>query len=1198
MMGAESVHTYINDIAKRLHDPHKYGSTSVMVGAGFSKNAISLAENTVSPNWEELAKKMFESLYPCPHNTDEREKWEKVLVKKTSGKNVLKLAEEFKVAFGRNKLDKFIEDSIENDKFIPGDLHVKLLDLNWNDIFTTNYDTLLERSIGKISVRKNYKILTSQNDLPGSTHPRIIKLHGSIPNAKPYIICEEDYRTYQVKYAPLVNTVQQSMLETQLCLLGFSGDDPNFLNWLGWLRDNMGENCPQIYLCGIFSDMSEFEKKMLESQNITVVNIECLIENNSTNKHFEAIDKFLDLLKNYGNKRNIFKEIPFKNKSLWDIDKEKYYYEMIKYTGKVNYEVSNYLVLPVNEIGDFHKNIYDHFEYLLRQENDQSKFILSSNISVLLRKCYMPLMDHEAKQIKNLLKDFPIENLPKDTDAYNFKSMWFDLVIYLAEMYRIDSSFDYYHEIIKLLESNIIYMDKQRKAEYFIEICKYNITEFKYTLALECVNKIEEDISFEIQVKKACLLSQLRMLDDARDILKKCSAAVAQKSYSENKTAALMSYINLCARSLNIYGNSLNDFSDQEFTDNKFNVRKILNENKEKLTNSLFAVEHKKRGEFHAFNPNTYTYTYGTTPTEVTDAFTDAFRYLLIQDNLCLPIFSDHRQLVAKACTELISTSENPLWKWSSIIRTDDEKMIKMFFTKERIVTANVDWTRRLFDQLILLLDTFQQNGDISRFKQIISQKTIFLVLPRLCSVLDDDRIIKFLDIIYGNITKVDNNHKNDIKNALYGISFYFNSNILRKYIDKVLKQYSSNDIYLAGFFQDIKVEEMKDLVSSELIIKILDEVKSNEIKIRDNGLTKLLLLNESKLLEYRELVSEAVWGQVDKYNIPKSDIYPVTLWERLPYHTEVSFNKIYLSYLKNPDFPRCVDGGIIHGYVNVESVIQSYKSSFYALSCFKDNNYTNIDWNNELINTILEYLFNYMENEKRLILDYKYDILGQGEQAKKYFSQLSELVAYIITQATISNCYDQTSKNLVTKIVEVFKETETSIFSINIIEKLIIDNWKDIYKEIMKQIMSGVMDSTSQAFTALNILVLYKNLKNNDIKIEDELIDLIKSLKYMNVKNSRSILLHLSTIITREIFLTSQFKNIIISSLQDCLDIYEIAITEINKDYLDALFNLSNLVKRYYDELKKHHIQIPEEMNQLIDNLRKQPLNEVKNMW
>ncbi|WP_430787140.1 SIR2 family NAD-dependent protein deacylase [Virgibacillus flavescens] len=321
-MGAELVYTYINDIAKRLHDPKRYGSTSVMVGAGFSKNALSLAENTFSPNWEELAKKMYESLYPCPYKKDLREKWEKVLVKKTSGKNVLKLAEEYKVAFGRNKLDKFIEDSIADDKFIPGDLHVKLLDLNWNDVFTTNYDTLLERSIDNISVRKNYKILTSQNDLPGSTHPRIIKLHGSIQNAKPYIICEEDYRTYPVKYAPLVNTVQQSMLETQLCLLGFSGDDPNFLNWLGWLRDNMGENCPQIYLCGIFSEMSEFERKMLESQNITVVNLESLIENNSNNQHYDAINRFLESLNDFGKKRNIYKEIPFRHDALREIDKK------------------------------------------------------------------------------------------------------------------------------------------------------------------------------------------------------------------------------------------------------------------------------------------------------------------------------------------------------------------------------------------------------------------------------------------------------------------------------------------------------------------------------------------------------------------------------------------------------------------------------------------------------------------------------------------------------------------------------------------------------------------------------------------------------------------------------------------------------------------------------------------------------------
>ena len=96
--------------------------------------------------------------------------------------------------------------------YIPGDLHKKLLSLNWRDVFTTNYDTLLERTIDKINVKFNYQILTSQNDLPGSTHPRIIKLHGSVDRAKHYIICEEDYRTYPIQFAPYQQDFVVSLL--------------------------------------------------------------------------------------------------------------------------------------------------------------------------------------------------------------------------------------------------------------------------------------------------------------------------------------------------------------------------------------------------------------------------------------------------------------------------------------------------------------------------------------------------------------------------------------------------------------------------------------------------------------------------------------------------------------------------------------------------------------------------------------------------------------------------------------------------------------------------------------------------------------------------------------------------------------------------------------------------------------------------
>ena len=73
------VYSYINDIARRLKDKRKYGSASVMIGAGFSKNAEYCGEGKiVPPNWNELADKMFLELYPKVEGTDkEQEDWNK-----------------------------------------------------------------------------------------------------------------------------------------------------------------------------------------------------------------------------------------------------------------------------------------------------------------------------------------------------------------------------------------------------------------------------------------------------------------------------------------------------------------------------------------------------------------------------------------------------------------------------------------------------------------------------------------------------------------------------------------------------------------------------------------------------------------------------------------------------------------------------------------------------------------------------------------------------------------------------------------------------------------------------------------------------------------------------------------------------------------------------------------------------------------
>ena len=239
-----------------------------MVGAGFSRNAISKRQSgQVPPTWKSLAKSMHERLYPrSKHGTGS-----------SSGdiplatSEALRLAQEFEAAFGRPALHRHLRKLVSDSDFAPGKPHRQLLELQWRDVFTTNWDTLLERMAPSI-VKRSYSIVHNQDEIPLGASPRIVKLHGSVDARFPLISTEEDYRTYPREFAPFVNTVQQAMMETLLVLIGFSGDDPNFLHWSGWVRDNLGESAPKIYLAG-WLDLTIHRRRMLEERNIVPIDL-------------------------------------------------------------------------------------------------------------------------------------------------------------------------------------------------------------------------------------------------------------------------------------------------------------------------------------------------------------------------------------------------------------------------------------------------------------------------------------------------------------------------------------------------------------------------------------------------------------------------------------------------------------------------------------------------------------------------------------------------------------------------------------------------------------------------------------------------------------------------------------------------------------------------------------------------------------
>lgn len=178
--------------------------------------------------------------------------------------------------FGRPKLEKIIKEAVPDLDYAPSNLYVKLMELPWRDVFTTNYDTLLERAADKVSTRR-YNVVHCQEDLVNSNqYPRIVKLHGSFPSHRPFIITEEDYRTYPVRFAAMVNTVQQAMLENVFCMLGFSCEDPNFIKWIGWIHDNLGKSSSQMIYMVSVTHIPESKRKLLFDRNIIVLDLEDL----------------------------------------------------------------------------------------------------------------------------------------------------------------------------------------------------------------------------------------------------------------------------------------------------------------------------------------------------------------------------------------------------------------------------------------------------------------------------------------------------------------------------------------------------------------------------------------------------------------------------------------------------------------------------------------------------------------------------------------------------------------------------------------------------------------------------------------------------------------------------------------------------------------------------------------------------------
>lgn len=315
--------SYYTEALNALRHRYKNNEVSALIGAGFSKNIYK-----DSPSWDELLYDMVSELYHSeiedkiqrkkhyfqdqPMNYQDsykeavneiinREGYLDVVSKYIEKKGVREAVEvyieERMPHIDENKSTLSINNNVINLKDDDFNVHIKLLEGAWDNIYTTNYDKLLEYTANRANKRWN-KITKAQELSFSKQAKSIIKLHGDLCDSQfddfefdgnchhRYVISREDYVNYPSEHEAFTQLMRISLLQGTFLLMGFSGSDPNFISWIRWVRDILVLNRTKvaaaneqidignikIFLIDIASTLPSIEKQLFyKNHNIFYV---------------------------------------------------------------------------------------------------------------------------------------------------------------------------------------------------------------------------------------------------------------------------------------------------------------------------------------------------------------------------------------------------------------------------------------------------------------------------------------------------------------------------------------------------------------------------------------------------------------------------------------------------------------------------------------------------------------------------------------------------------------------------------------------------------------------------------------------------------------------------------------------------------------------------------------------------------------
>ncbi|TWT00126.1 SIR2 family protein [Planomicrobium sp. CPCC 101079] len=1079
------MYNHLLSIRSRLWTEDGKSRVSVMVGAGFSLNAEKLKDSFESMSvWTDLKNKLSEGF-----KNEEIAKFD-----------VLELGQKYAEEYGRANLDELLKQAIPDQNYEPSELHEKLLKLPWTDVYTTNYDTLLERTLPNVYERR-YQIIYDSSDISSSTSPRLVKLHGSFPSKRPFIFTKNDYNSYAREFAPFVNMVQQSIMETTLVLIGFSGDDPNFEKWMSWVHENLGDHMPKIYMLAYGEQKREDE---LKKKGITLIDFKDVYEENENIDIYKKM--FHDVFDFLAHEKRI-------EKKEWPYTTYNKYYSSIDYAieafEKNRKEYPGWLITPdiikkrqVNNIQMTCNNVLE----MINKETEVFKKIKGMRELIwLYERFHIPIDIYFYKSMQQIIKD-SFEDI---TSINNPKEIGIILLRLIKEA-RLDFDEFEFDSNIKLLEQ--LSLSNEQKNSLIFEQVLFKLANYEFKDASVIVNEWEipkRDI--DTLIKKANLLAVIGENSSAIKLFEECLDRVRKLLTIKSSDYHLLSVEGIIIVKL-IQLDSNNNFLLKGSRNRLLYLEsKLSNPFKElDFLYSRIRPYQRDSGMFikKAFEPNRLIKT-NKFSNIISAELNDSYSMLMISEEYGIQLKGGSS--IEGITNIAINNVENlyPFYSWIKYLQIGSIKEIDRFFSREIIFKANSSILSAFFNIVMKGINN-RENPNSSLLLEVLS---------RLYSALIKEEKIKIDELLLNLFVEKDFYKRHGrLVNRIFGPFFRrviydktlqekaeFFSKILKLPIigdpGGVLKEINMDeyDFFEPAFEFNFDIQDMDGIYietdKNEInrLFKVIS--KNGRSTVRDAALARLIRLIETNNLDnedsfrLREYVKNIIVKEEVNFSYYFLESYLIRI------SNDIELLEFYVKQKVEQPIPESYNSGVVLIGNGLNHLLQDLGNTFPKF--VKDNsNYQSFIKDEMYKEWLLRFFKWWNSQEKGLLSTNNSNLFDENDDLIKMIIFLKNSFLASIPLSVLSIGDKEKLKEIYNKLL-VSKLDSALLLIPALIRIHVLDDVE--MKKIAENLITNDRNLSKSAISTVYDLTIM--LKQNDIKVDltelkNELLNLYKYRK------------------------------------------------------------------------------------------------------